>query len=87
MSTLSVSIPESVRSRIEEFAREDGVSVEAFVASILSQRVAVAEADSYVRRRAERGSAEQLLDIVDRAPDVEPEPHDKIAPKANKTLK
>jgi hypothetical protein len=86
MSTLLVSIPDSVRARIEEFAREDGVSVDAFVASILSQRVAVAEADSYVRRRAGRGSAEQLLDILDKAPDVEPEPHDRITPTANKAL-
>jgi predicted HicB family RNase H-like nuclease len=58
MSSLNISIPDSVRERIESLAREDGVSLDAFVASVLSQRVAVAEADLYIRRRAVRGSAE-----------------------------
>ena len=78
MSSFNITIPESIRNRVEYFAREEGVSVEEFVASILSQRIAVADADSYVRDRAERGSAEQLLEILGRAPEVEPEPEDRI---------
>ncbi len=80
MSTLSVTLPDSVREGIERMAREDGVSVEDFIATVLSQRMAVAEADSYVRSRAERGSAERLKQILDRAPDVEPAPDDRISP-------
>ena len=81
MSTLSVSIPDSVRSRIEFFAGEDGVSVEHFVSTILSQRVAVADADSYIRRRAMRGSPDRLIELLATAPDVPPEPQDQIALK------
>ena len=79
MSTLSISIPDSIRERVEVLAREDGVEVDSFIATILSQRVAVADADSYVRRRASRGSAQQLLDILSQAPSVEPEPCDRLA--------
>ena len=78
MSTLSISIPDSIRQRVEVLAREDGVEVDAFVATVLSQRVAVADADSYVRRRAARGSAQQMLDILSQAPRVEPEPCDRL---------
>jgi hypothetical protein len=78
MSTLSISLPDSVRRRIEVLAHEDGVTVDSYVASVLSQRVAVADADSYVRRRANRGTAEQMLDILSRAPQVEPELHDRL---------
>ncbi|MES2658634.1 MAG: hypothetical protein V4689_08445 [Verrucomicrobiota bacterium] len=78
MSTLSISIPESIRQRVEGMAQADGVSVDSFIATVLSQRVAVADADSYVRRRGSRGSAEQLLEILSQAPQVEPEPHDKL---------
>ena len=81
MSTLSVSIPDSVRSRIEFFADEDGVSVEHFVSTILSQRIAVADADSYIRKRAMRGSPDRLIELLATAPDVPPEPRDQIAPK------
>ena len=83
MSSLTISIPDSVRERAESLAREDGVSLDAFVASVLSQRVAVAEADSYIHLRASRGSAQQMLDILDRAPKVEPEPYDRLEPPTN----
>ena len=78
MSTLSISIPDSIRRRVESLAGEDGVSVDSYVASVLSQRVALADADTYVRRRAARGSAEQMLELLAQAPRVEPEEHDRL---------
>ena len=38
----------------------------------------VADADSYVRRRAAQGSAHQLLDILEKAPKVEPVECDRL---------
>lgn len=78
MSTLTISIPDSVRRRVESLAELDGVAVETFVASVLSQRIAVADADSYVQRRAARGSASQMLEILRSAPGIEPEAHDRM---------
>jgi hypothetical protein len=78
MSTLAISIPDSVRRRVESLAESDGVPLEDFVASVLAQRVAVADADSYVQRRASRGSAEQMLEILRAAPRVEAEPADRF---------
>jgi hypothetical protein len=59
------------------------VSLDAFVASVLSQRVALAEADSYIRLRARRGNAQQILEILAQAPKIEPEPHDRLEPTIN----
>ena len=81
MSTLTVSIPDSVRSRIEFFAGKDGVSVEQYVSAVLAQRIAVADADSVVQKRAKQGSPERLLELLAAAPDVPPEPRDRIVPK------
>jgi len=78
MSTISISLPDSLRQRAESLAREDGMPLEAFVATILSQRVAVAEADSYIRHRAKKGSAEKMLEILAQAPRVEPETQDRM---------
>ena len=75
---MSISIPDSVRSRVEDIAREDGVTVDDFVATVLLQRVAVANADSYVRSRAKRGSASKLTELLDKAPNVDPDPSDRI---------
>jgi hypothetical protein len=68
MSTLSIQPPDSIRQRVEVLARYDGLGVDAFVATVLSQRIALAEADSYVRRSAAQGSARKMLDILEKAP-------------------
>lgn len=65
MSTLSIQPPDSIRQRVEFFAREDVIGVDAFVAPVPSRRIAVAEADSSVRRRAAQGSARQMLGILE----------------------
>ena len=79
MSTLSISIPDSVRRRVESLAQEDGVPVDAFVTAVLTQRVAVADADSYVRSRAMKGSAETMLEILRSAPKAAPDENDQIS--------
>lgn len=81
MSTLSISIPESLRQRVEALADEDGVAVESFIATVLSQRVAVADADSYVRLRGRRGNAKLMLEILTQAPRVQPAQNDKLPEK------
>ena len=75
---MNITVPDSIRSRVEEFAREDGVSVDDFVATVLSQRVAVANADSYVRKRESRGGAETLIALLEKAPDAVPMESDRI---------
>ena len=78
MSEIVVKVPESVRSRVEHYAELDGQSPEEFVSSLLAQRIAIAEADSYVKHRAEKGSASRLSELLEKAPDVEPDPCDQI---------
>ncbi len=78
MSTLNISIPDSIRKRVEALAHEDGVGVDSFVATVLAQRVAVADADSYIRSRAQRGSADRMLEILKQAPRVEPDEGDRL---------
>jgi len=54
------------------------VSVDSLILTILSQRIAVADAESYVKMRGRRGSAESLKQILETAPDVEPSPEDRL---------
>jgi hypothetical protein len=78
MSAVTVNIPDSLKDRIERMAEEDGVPVDSLILTILSQRVAVADAESYVKMRGRRGGADSLKKILERAPDVEPDPKDRI---------
>jgi len=79
MSTLNVNIPESLRRRAQSLAQDDGVPLDQFIATALAEKVAVLDADSYIRERAERGSREKFDRVLSKVPDVEPEEHDRLS--------
>ena len=43
----------------------------------LAEKVAVLDADTYIRERAARGSREKFDRVLSKVPNVEPEPHDR----------
>lgn len=76
--TRTFEIPESLLKRAEELAREDGVSIDIWVASALAQKVgAVETAEEFFRRRASRGGngPSNYLDLL---PDAPPMPGDEL---------
>jgi hypothetical protein len=83
MSTLQVNLPESLHRRAQSLAQHDGVPLDQFVATALAEKVAVLDADSYVRARAARGSRQKFDRVLSRVPDVDPEEQDRLsAPNA-----
>ncbi len=80
MSTLNVNIPESLHRRAQSLAQDDGVPLDQFIATALAEKVAVLDADSYIRERAARGSREKFDRVLSKVPDVEPEEHDRLSP-------
>lgn len=79
MSTLNVNIPESLRRRAQSLAQDDGVPLDQFIATALAEKVAVLDADSYIRERAARGSREKFERVLAKVPDIEPEAHDRLS--------
>ena len=80
MSMLNVNIPESLHRRAESLAQDDGVPLEQFIATALAEKVAVLDADSYIRERAARGTREKFDRVLSKVPDVEPEEPDRLSP-------
>ena len=80
MSTLNVNIPESLHRRAQSLAQDDGIPLDQFIATALAEKVAVLDADSYIRERAARGSREKFDRVLSKVPDVEPEEHDRLSP-------
>jgi uncharacterized protein (DUF1778 family) len=78
MSALSLRLPKSLHEQLRELAREEGISVNQFVMLAVAEKVATISTIEYLEKRAERGSREKLLAILDKAPDVEPDEFDRI---------
>jgi hypothetical protein len=59
-------------------AREEGISVNQFVMLAVAEKIAAISTIEYLEKRAKRGSREKFLEILSKAPDVEPEESDKL---------
>ena len=79
MSFLNVNLPESLHRRAESLAQDDGVPLDQFIAAALAEKVAVLDAESYIRERAARGSREKFDRVLAKVPDVAPEEQDHLS--------
>jgi hypothetical protein len=78
MSTLNLSIPNSLREQAEARAAREGVSVGEVASLARAEKVATLATADYLDERSRRGSRDKLLAVLAKAPDVEPEPPDRL---------
>lgn len=78
MSALSLRLPKSLHEQLREVAREEGISVNQFVMLAVAEKVASISTVEYLEKRAKRGSRKKFLEILNNAPDIEPEKFDKL---------
>ena len=78
MSTMSLRLPESLHERAREVAKKEGVSINQLVATALAEKLSALDTVQYLEDRAARGSREQFLKALARAPSGPPMPGDEL---------
>ena len=78
MSTVSISIPDSVKRHVERLAAKDGITVDQFYASAAAEKLAALETADYIAQRAARADREAFLRVLAKVPDAEPEAWDRL---------
>ena len=78
MSMMSLRIPKSMYGDLKEMAEVEGVSMNQFVMIAIAEKIASLNALQYLEKRAERGSRDKLMAVLAKAPDTEPEEHDRL---------
>lgn len=78
MSVLSLRLPSSLHDQVRVFAQREEVSINQFITLAIAEKMAAIDAMEYLEGRARRGSRERLLEILEKAPDVEPEEADRL---------
>lgn len=79
MTTVSIPLPDSVLQGIQELATKDGYTLESFMASAAAEKLSVFQGVEYLKKRAAKADLADFKRLLDRAPDVEPEAHDRLA--------
>ena len=76
-ATYPLKLPASIKAAAARLARQDGVSLNQWIAAAVAQKVGVVEtADLFLRRRAAGARPEDLADFLAAAPDRPPPPGD-----------
>lgn len=78
MSTLSVQIPNSLHTHLQELAEREGITVEQFIASAVAEKMSALMTESYLAERAKRGNRTKYEAALAQVADVEPEDYDRL---------
>ena len=77
MSTLSINIPDSYHKMVKTVSKEDKISINQFIASAIGEKLSAMQTAAYLQKRAEKGSREKFLTVLNNASNTEPEEFDK----------
>ena len=84
-SAYPLKLPVSIKRAAERLAKEDGVSLNQWIAVAVAQKVGVVEtAGEFFARRREKADPRQLLAFLRRAPDVAPDANDALPRRARR---
>ena len=78
MSTLSLRIPKSLHKQIRQLAKQEGISINQFIASAASEKMSALLTEEYIKARAERADLKKFEKVLKKVPDSEPEDYDRI---------
>lgn len=72
MSALSLRLPSSIHQHIREIAKNEGVSINQFVSSAVSEKISAIMTEDYLKSRAKRAKKSDLRKILDDVPKRKP---------------
>lgn len=80
-ATYPLKLPASIKAAAARLAKEDGVSLNQWIASAVAQKIgAVESAAEFFAQRAARAKPGALKRILDKVPDNPPDPGDELPP-------
>lgn len=78
MGALSLRLPESIHRHIREIAKQEGVSINQFISSAVSEKVSAILTEEYMNARAVKADFEKVEQILANVPDRTPVAGDEL---------
>jgi uncharacterized protein (DUF1778 family) len=78
MSALSLRLPNSIHRHIKEIASQEGVSINQFISSAVSEKISAISTENYLRQRAKRADRDEFTNILNSVPERPPVAGDAI---------
>jgi len=68
MSALSLRLPNSIHRHIKEIASQEGVSINQFISSAVSEKISAISTENYLIQRAQRANKDEFTNILNSVP-------------------
>ena len=78
MSALSLRLPESIHRHIREIARKEGVSINQFISSAVSEKISALMTEDYLENRGRRAKEKDFKKILAKVPSRKPLRRDEL---------
>ena len=78
MGSINVRLPDSIHRHIQEIAKREGVSINQFISSAVTEKVSALMTEDMLEARAQKARKGGLKRILDRVPDRAPVPGDEM---------
>jgi uncharacterized protein (DUF1778 family) len=78
MSALSLRLPNSIHRHIKEIASQEGVSINQFVLSAVSEKISAISTENYLVQRADKANREEFTTILNNVPERTPVAGDEL---------
>ena len=78
MSALNLRLPDSVHRHIREIAKQDGVSINLFITSAVSEKISALTTEDYIATRARKARKGAFKKVLARVPKRAPLPGDEL---------
>ncbi len=78
MSTLSLRLADSLHATAKDLAKQDHVSVNQFISTAVAEKISALTTETYLKKRAKRGSRKKFNAVLAKVPDVKPDERDKL---------
>lgn len=78
MSALSLRLPDSIHRYIKEIAKREGVSINQFISSAVSEKISAIMTDELLAERAKKAKQAAFKKVLDKVPNRPPIPGDEL---------
>ena len=76
MGSINLRLPDSIHRHIKEIAQREGVSINQFISSAVTEKVSALLTEDVLEARAQKAPKGGLKKILDKVPDRPPGPGD-----------
>ena len=72
MSALTLRLPDSLHEQVKVHARQDGISINQFIASAVAEKMSALIAEKHLRARAQAGSESDFYNVLSKVSATDP---------------